>query len=227
VSTGRPTVTLKIATSLDGRTALASGESQWLTGEAARARGQALRATSDAVLVGAGTLAADNPRLTVRLPGATRQPLRVVAGRSVWLKPGEHALADVHTAPTLVLTGRRASAEAVASMRAAGIAVARVVAARGGAGLDPAGILAAVTAHLGKPDAKVMLEGGARLAGAFMAADLIDRIEWHFGAVVMGSRGRPALLWGGPERLADAPRWELEETETAGPDVIARYARRR
>lgn len=220
----RPTVTLKIATSLDGRTALASGESQWLTSEAARARGQALRAASDAVLIGAGTLGADNPRLTVRLPGARVQPLRVVAGRSVVLEPGVHALADVAEAPTLVLTGRRASAEAVAAMRAAGIAVQRVAAANGG--LSPAGILAAIATHLGKPDAAVMLEGGARLAGSFLAADLIDRIEWYLAAVVLGSRGRPALLWTGPDRLADAPRWTLEGVETAGPDVIARYARR-
>jgi diaminohydroxyphosphoribosylaminopyrimidine deaminase/5-amino-6-(5-phosphoribosylamino)uracil reductase len=215
-------VTLKIATGLDGRSALKSGESQWITGEAARARVQVLRAQNDAVLIGTGTLYTDNPRLTARTsPPPTVQPLRVVAGRTVRMSP-DAATADCSLAPTLIVTGRRSAVEHEAALTSKGVALARVALGRD-RHLSPDAILAAIAEHLGNPEVRILLEGGAKLAGAFLRAGLIDVIEWHRAPVILGADARPALALNGPERLKDVWRFDLVATERLGSDQIERY----
>src|SRR5262244_2005899 len=109
VRLGRPLVTLKFATSLDGRIATASGESQWITGLAARERAHALRASHDAIMVGTGTVLADDPQLTCRLPGLNhRSPVRIVIDRNLRIPPSARLIADAPQLPTWVLTLRSA-----------------------------------------------------------------------------------------------------------------------
>jgi diaminohydroxyphosphoribosylaminopyrimidine deaminase/5-amino-6-(5-phosphoribosylamino)uracil reductase len=215
---GRPMVTLKLATSLDGRIATASGESRWITGPEARRRVHALRACHDAVLVGAGTARADDPLLTVRGLGAVAQPVRVVASRGLDLDPGGALGRSAGEVPLWLLHDPQAAPPArVAAWQATG---ARLIAVPGG--LVPAALLAALGAE---GITRVFCEGGGRLAAALLGAGLVDEL-WLFGAgLALGAEGRPAV---GPlvlERLADAPRFKLLEVGTVGPDVLQRWER--
>lgn len=219
-------VTLKIATSLDGRSALKSGESKWITGEAARARVQKMRRNSDAILIGARTLEADNPRLTVRAdPPAAIKPLRVVAGRTVRLSP-DAALADGREAPTLVLIGPDSMIWNEAELTARGVRFERIPLGTGGQ-LDPGAMLGAIARFTGKSDARLLIEGGATLGAAFIAAGLVDCLEWHRAPIVLGSDSLPALVLPGPAQLKDAWRFDLVATERLGSDLIERYARQK
>jgi diaminohydroxyphosphoribosylaminopyrimidine deaminase / 5-amino-6-(5-phosphoribosylamino)uracil reductase len=185
VRSGRPHVTWKLAATLDGRSAAADGTSRWITDEAARAEVHAFRATVDAIVVGTGTVLADDPALTARHPDGTlraHQPLRVVVGhRDV---PVGYALA----APDVLHLRTH----------------------------DPAVVLAALHER-GVVD--VLLEGGPRLAGAFVAAHAVDRVLAYLA---------PALLGAGPAALADAgvgtigaiERLQVDEVRRVGPDIL-------
>lgn len=175
---GRPFVTLKLATSLDGRIALQSGESKWITGEAARAHVHAHRARHDAILVGGGTWRADKPRLDVRLPGLEdRSPQRVVLTRGV--------------APDGVKVINRPS-------------------------------------DISRLDAQYLyVEGGAQAAAAFLAEDLVDRIELYRAPIVIGE-GRDAISDIGLADLASAhDRWRIVDRRQLGSDTYEAYERRR
>lgn len=218
---GRPHVILKAATSLDGRIAAADGTSQWLTGPAARDAVHRLRAGVDAVVVGSGTILADDARLTARPPAgqALRQPLRVVLdarGRT----PHSARVLDA-AAPTLVIT---TAAGRTRLPRTADTAVVdtAVVASGRGEGVD----LAAALAVLHDREVRsVLVEGGARVATALAAADLVDRLVLHVAPLVLGDRGRP-LFGGGPNTLAAVPRLRLEDVDRAGDDVMLTYTRK-
>jgi diaminohydroxyphosphoribosylaminopyrimidine deaminase / 5-amino-6-(5-phosphoribosylamino)uracil reductase len=213
VATGRPFVVAKAAVSLDGRIAAADGTSRWLTGAAARERAHALRAEVDAVVVGSGTVLADDPALTVRLPGFDGpQPLRVVLdgrGRT----PSDARVLD-GMAPTLLLSrdpGRLAAAAAV------GAHVERVPAGRDGGGVD----LGAALAALWEREVRsVLVEGGAAVLHALLAADLVDRLHVHVAPVLLGDAARPLLAGPWAATLADAPRFALEEVERVGDDAL-------
>lgn len=221
--TGRPLVGLKLAVSLDGRLAAADGTSQWLTGPAARQRVHQARARADAVIVGAGTVAADDPRLTARSVGDARdwdgpQPLRVVLDARAATPPSA-AVADVAQAPTLVVVGPEADAERVAALRAAGVEV-EVVAARRAGGAD----LRAVLARLWDRQVReVLVEGGATIAGAVLAAGLADRLEVHVAATVLGDAGVAGVSGLPVATLADAPRFSLQEARPVDDDVVLTY----
>ncbi|RZJ33672.1 MAG: RibD family protein, partial [Brevundimonas sp.] len=171
-------VTLKIATSLDGRIAMASGESRWITGEAARLEGHRLRAAHDAILVGVGTVLADDPALTVRLPGrAVDQPLRVVLDTALRTP----VTAKVASGDTLILT--------VAEPASVGAArVERIEAEEGRPA--PRAVLAAL-AKAGV--ASVLIEGGGQVAAAFLRAGLVNRIEWFRAPILLGAEGLPCV----------------------------------
>lgn len=227
-ATGRPLMVVKLAVSLDGRLAAADGTSQWLTGSAARQRAHRLRAEADAVLVGAGTAVADDPRLTVRTgDGGSEaawdgpQPLRVVLDGRARLSPSA-ALADTTAAPTLVVVGPQADPERVAALERAGVEALTVTADRA-AGDD----LRAVLARLWERDVReVLVEGGATVAGAVVAAGLADRLELHVAATFLGERGLPALSGLPVATLADAPRFSLDEVARCGDDLVVSYRRR-
>lgn len=206
----RPFVRLKLAMSLDGRTALASGESRWLTGAAARQDVQRLRARASAILTGIGTVLADNPGLNVRLPEATRQPLRVILDAELRTPP---------TAQTLRLPGQVliftavADRAAQAPLRTAGAEI--VVVSRGGSSLD----LHAVMAELARRECnEVHVECGSTLAGALLQAGLVDELVIYIAPLLLGDKARG--LFRLPELTWMQERWELEilEMRAVGKD---------
>jgi diaminohydroxyphosphoribosylaminopyrimidine deaminase/5-amino-6-(5-phosphoribosylamino)uracil reductase len=219
--TGRAYCLLKAAASLDGRTAAADGSSRWITGAAARADAHALRAASQAVVIGAGTALADRPRLTVRdVPEPPeRQPLRVLLDAHGRV-PAQGPLFDPGLAPTVVVTTEQADRAAIGRWRGAGAEVAFVPPAAGGRGID----LAAALELLGQRGVlQALVEGGAAIHGALVAAGLADRLVLYVGGCLLGERGRAFAAWPGPDTIADAPRWRLVDARTLDGDARLEY----
>ncbi|HKU97749.1 MAG TPA: bifunctional diaminohydroxyphosphoribosylaminopyrimidine deaminase/5-amino-6-(5-phosphoribosylamino)uracil reductase RibD, partial [Vineibacter sp.] len=173
VRLGRPLVTLKLATSLDGRIATAAGDSKWITGAPARARGHMLRAEHDGILVGIGTALADDPELTCRLPGLDdRSPVRVVADSGARLPVDSALVRAAKTVPLWLMCAEDAPAENIEAHEARGVAVHRLP--RGADGhIEPAALLQALG---GQGMTRLLVEGGGTLAAALLAADLVDRL---------------------------------------------------
>jgi diaminohydroxyphosphoribosylaminopyrimidine deaminase / 5-amino-6-(5-phosphoribosylamino)uracil reductase len=218
LATGRPFVVGKAAVSLDGRIAAADGTSRWLTGPRARQRAHALRAEVDAVLVGSGTVLADDPALTCRLDGYRGpQPLRAVLdgrGRT----PATARVA--HGNATLVLTGEEAAAGLASRLDGADVEVCAVPQRSDGSGLD----LGAVLDVLWEREVRsVLVEGGAAVLHSALSAGFVDRLHVHVAPVLLGDRGRPLLAgpWAGS--LAEAPRFTLEDAQPTGDDVLLTY----
>ncbi|WBO24723.1 bifunctional diaminohydroxyphosphoribosylaminopyrimidine deaminase/5-amino-6-(5-phosphoribosylamino)uracil reductase RibD [Sphingomonas abietis] len=195
---GRPHVTLKLATSLDGKIALPSGESRWITGPEARAHAHLERARADAILVGRGTHDADTPRLDVRLPGLEdRAPARLLLSRSF---------------------AAQASAEHPAL-------ITEMLLGGGGGGYLVLSAPDQITA-LPRTD-HVLVEGGAGVASSFLAADLVDRLLLYRAPILIGE-GRAAIGDIGLGQLSEAHgRWALTDTRTFGIDPLEIYERRR
>jgi diaminohydroxyphosphoribosylaminopyrimidine deaminase/5-amino-6-(5-phosphoribosylamino)uracil reductase len=216
---GRPRVTLKAAASLDGKVAAADGSSQWITGEAARADAHRLRAEADAVAVGAGTALADDPRLTVRLPGRNgRQPLRVLIDATGRTGAGGH-LFD-RAAPTLVATTASARPAALHAWAASGAEVLlcpEARAASGEAGVD----LGWLTKALGERGVlELLVEGGPRLHASFWEAGLADRLVWYLAPLVIGGDSAPGLLpAAGARTLTAARAVRVDTVDRIGPDL--------
>jgi diaminohydroxyphosphoribosylaminopyrimidine deaminase/5-amino-6-(5-phosphoribosylamino)uracil reductase len=214
---GRPLVTLKLATSLDGRIATGRGESKWITGPPARERAHALRAAHDAIMVGTGTVLADDPQLTCRLPGlARRSPVRVVIDRHLRIPPTAQLISNARAVPTWVLTLRSADVARRQAFLCAGATVIDI-----DPGSDGNGSLAAALAALGdRGITRLLLEGGGHLAAAFARAGLIDRLVWVHAPMLIGGDGIPAIAELGIEMLSEAPNFERLSTETVGDDVL-------
>jgi len=218
---GRPMVTLKLATSLDGRIASHSGESRWITGESARARVQLLRATHDAVMVGTGTALKDDPDLTCRLPGLEQPPLvRVVLDRHLRLPLTHKLVRSAGVAPTWLMTSPRADPARAQMFEESGVQLLTV--AEAPEGLD----LGAVLAALGSRGVtRVLCEGGSHVAAALIRADLVDRLVCFHAGLVIGGDGIPAVASFGLGRLGDAPRFRSIGLEPCGNDVMELWAR--
>lgn len=214
-------VTLKLATSLDGRIATATGESRWITGETARLEVHKLRAMHGAVLVGVATAIADDPELTVRLPGyAGAQPTRVVLDTRQRLPLDSKLVRDAHRLPTIVITAQPAKQ----SLLEAGVTVLTVAATEGRPDLGEA--LAALRGRLGQQTgAGLMIEGGGQVAASFLSAGLVDAIEWFRAPIILGDEGRPAVGEFVLQRLKDAPRFKRVAVHTLGDDLWERYER--
>lgn len=207
-----PRVTLKLATSLDSRIATGSGESQWITGEPARAQGHRLRAEHGAVLVGVETVLADDPRLTVRLVDSeeTAEPLRVVLDSRLRTPP----FARLARPGTLILTTS-------VSREIGGAEVARVAADGNG---RPT-VSAVLQTLASRGIRSLLIEGGGRVAACFVAAGVVDAIEWFRAPLLLGGDGRPALAALNLSRLSDAPRYRRLAVEPLGDDLWERYER--
>lgn len=214
ITRGRPMVTLKLATSLDGRIATAAGESRWITGAQARARVHRMRANHDAVLVAGGTARADDPELTVRGQGVACQPLRVIAARTLDVPRGGRLEASIPQGPLWLLHGPSASAEARAHWAMAGARLIEV--AETPTGLDPAALLARLGAE---GLTRLFCEGGGQFAASLLRAGVVDRLEVFGAGLALGADGRPALGALGLTALADAPRFRLVEARTEGADL--------
>lgn len=215
VTRGLPMVTLKMAASLDGRTAMASGESRWITGPQARRAVHAMRAAHDAVMVGAGTLMADDPDLTVREMGAPRQPLRIVLSASAACRPGLRLAMTARKTPVWILHGPDAPAENRAFWQSSG---ARLIE------LPDTQADTALRALAAEGLTCVLCEGGATLAAALLRASLIDEIALFQGGLLIGAAGHPVL---GPlhlDLLADTPRPRLRSVRQLGPDTLSLWS---
>lgn len=200
IERGRPFVRLKLAMSLDGRTALANGESKWITGEAARADVQRWRARSSAILSGSGTVMADDPRFTVRLPEneVFAAPLRVLLDRQLRTPDGNHVL-DGST-PTLILHGAAATCADERFAR-----VERTAVPTQNDALDLHAVLGLLA---GRGCNELHVEAGPTLCGALFAAGLVDELLLYIAPLLLGDRARPLLQL---PTLADmAQRWRLQ-----------------
>lgn len=210
---GRPRVTWKVAASLDGRITDANGRSRWITDLPARRAGHALRAGSDAIVIGAGTALADDPRLTARLGPGTPQPLRVVCDTRLSLPATLRLFSPPLARGTVVACSRRASAAQARALEERGVTVWRLPAGRDG--VSPRALarrLAAAGRH------EVLLEGGATLGRAWMRAGLVDRVALFAAPLVLGD----GPVWCGPlgRSLATAPRGRLARLERAGDGAL-------
>ena len=203
-------VTLKLATSLDGRIATASGESQWITGEAARLEGHRLRAAHDAILVGVETVLHDDPELTARLPGrSVDQPLRVVLDSRLRTPQA----AKVGGENTLILTA--------VEPRSIGAAKVVQIDAKDGRPTIPAVLKALEIAGA----TSLLIEGGGQVAASFLRANAVDALEWFRAPVLLGGEGRPCVAALALAKLADAPKFRRLGVEPVGDDLWERYAR--
>lgn len=217
---GRPWLRLKMAASLDGRTALADGESRWITSAEARADVHAWRAESAAVLSTSATVLADDPQLTARIAQAQRQPLRVIldtharvpAAARMFQVPGEVVRL---VAPQAVVVDHPAAAADSAAADAAATRIERIA-------TDPAGRLSlpAVLAWLGGQGVnEVWTEAGPTLAGALLEAGLVDELVLYLAPRLLGPDARPLVHLPPLARLADAAAWRVQEMRPIGPDI--------
>ena len=220
---GTPLVTLKLATSLDGKIALADGRSQWITGAVARDQGHLLRARHDAILVGSGTVRQDDPSLTCRLPGlGGRSPARVVLDTGLALSPSSTVVRTAGETPTWVIAREGAPAENVGRLSDAGVTVIEVPTAADG---RPA-LAAALAALAERGVGSVLVEGGATIARALLAADLVDRIAVFRAPAILGGDSLDAVAPLGLTDLASAPRFRSAAVEAVGDDTMEILVRR-
>ena len=210
-------ITLKLATSLDGRIATASGESRWITGPDARREVHVLRAEHQAVLVGVETVIADDPALTVRLGDFTgMQPQRIVLDSRLRTPPSSALVTTARDAPTVIITTKGSNER----LTDAGVTVIEAGARDGHVDLR-----AAVAALRGRGLDHILIEGGGRVAAGFLRAGLVDAVEWFRAPIVLGDEGRPAIGGLALAALADAPRFRRTAAIEVGADLWERYER--
>jgi diaminohydroxyphosphoribosylaminopyrimidine deaminase/5-amino-6-(5-phosphoribosylamino)uracil reductase len=213
--TGRPFVHLKLATSLDGRIATRTGDSRWITGEAARSRVHQLRHEYDAILVGSGTARADDPLLTDRSGLKRHRPLtRIVLDQKLSLSPDSQLARTAHQSKVVVYySSEHAPANAIAALASTGV----VLAAHGDGGRD----LEALLLDLGgRSIQSLLVEGGAKVAGAFLDAGLINKASFFIAPMIIGGARAPASIAGeGAHKIADAHTLLDIELKQHGPDL--------
>lgn len=216
VSCGRPYVTLKAAMSLDAQLATAGGESQWISGPASRAEGQRRRNRADAVLTGAGTVLADNPRLTVRLPEGGRNPVRVVLDGQLRTTPEANVYSPLAAGRRLLVTAADSAASRLAPFVDLGVEI--IAVPRCGAHLD----LQAVMQSLGSLGIQSLLvEAGGGLNGALLRAGLVDRLLLFVAPLLFGgSDGVPLCSGSGVARLAEALRLQEMRISRLADDLL-------
>jgi diaminohydroxyphosphoribosylaminopyrimidine deaminase / 5-amino-6-(5-phosphoribosylamino)uracil reductase len=211
-TTGRTYLRLKLALTLDGRLGARDRSSKWITGPETRARVHLARARADAVMVGAGTVAADDPQLTARLPTGVRRPARVIVDSS-GRTPREARLFNPG-GEVVVATTARCPHETQTSWKERGAEV--LIVPEGPGGVDLGALLATLSA---RGWLEILCEGGARLATSLLAGGLVDRLELHLGPMVTGNGG-PEIGDLGITSLASAPRWRMHSVERSGDDVL-------
>jgi diaminohydroxyphosphoribosylaminopyrimidine deaminase/5-amino-6-(5-phosphoribosylamino)uracil reductase len=210
----RPFVHLKLATSLDGRIATRSGDSRWITGEAARARVHQLRHEYDAILVGSGTALADDPLLTDRSGLPRHRPLtRIVLDQKLCLSPDSQLARTAQESPVLVYySSEQAPSNVVAALASSGVELAQAGEEHG---------LSALLEELGgRSIQSLLIEGGAKIAGAFLDARLVDKVSFFIAPLIIGGADAPASIAGtGAHKIADALKLRDIELKRHGPDL--------
>ena len=213
----RPKITLKLATSLDGKIALANGESKWVTSDAARAHGRYLRAENDAIAVGAVTAELDDPQLTSRVPGC-KDPVRVVFDTTLKLSLDSNLVKTATETPTWVFTRDGADAKADA-LRERGVIVHAVTDANG---------LSLVEALAKMHEAglrSLLVEGGGTLIASFIRAGLYDTMHWYRAPVLLGGDGRDCVGALSLTEMGQAVRLHRMKVSEVGQDMHEIYVR--
>ena len=214
--TGMPFVRLKSAMTLDGKVATHTGDSKWISGAASRELSHRWRAECDAVACGIGTALADDPRLTARIPGADRQPRRIVFDSEARLPLDSQLVQGAGEVPLTVVVSRAAPRTATDALEVAG---AQVLVATGEN--EPARVRSALVQLGAAGVTSMLLEGGPRLAGAFLDAGEIDELRLFLAPVLLGgAAARDPLEGEGVERIAEAPRALAMECERSGDDIL-------
>jgi diaminohydroxyphosphoribosylaminopyrimidine deaminase/5-amino-6-(5-phosphoribosylamino)uracil reductase len=223
ITLGRPMVTLKLASTLDGRIATHSGESQWITGPPARRLAHAMRGRHDAVMVGVGTVLADNPELTCRIPGFRPTPVvRIVADSHLRTPLTSRLLATAGDIPTWFLLREGTNLAREEAFHNIGAKLIKIPGSPAGVDLTAA-MTALGTAGL----TRILVEGGGQLAAALLRADLVDRVAWFHAPSVMGGDGWPAVQAFGTETLAHMPSFRRDCISVIGDDMLSEFTRLR
>ncbi len=212
---GRPFVTLKLASSFDGRIATSSGQSKWITGAEARRAVHAMRARHDAVMIGAGTARADDPSLTVRDLGVAHQPVRVVVSRHLDVPLLGQLARTATEVPVWLCHGPSPDAERARAWQ--GLGAKLISCAVRDHQVDPEDLLTQLAAA---GLTRVFCEGGSALAASLLAADLVDELVGFTAGLAIGAEGLPAIGAMGLKQLNNAPRFELAELRRLGLDVL-------
>jgi diaminohydroxyphosphoribosylaminopyrimidine deaminase / 5-amino-6-(5-phosphoribosylamino)uracil reductase len=212
--TGRPSVHLKLAVSLDGKIATRTGDSRWVAGEQARARAHELRHECDAIMVGAGTVAIDDPLLTDRSGRARRRLLtRIVMDKRVETSPDSQLARTAREAPVWLFGSAGAEGSAIRALETEGV---EVIWDESG-GRDVLSVLKELGQRLIQ---SVLLEGGGSLAGAFIDARLVDKVTFFIAPLIIGGREARSAVGGlGAAKMADALRLKDVEVVQRGEDV--------
>lgn len=214
----RPKITLKLATSLDGKIALGNGESKWVTSDAARAHGRYLRAENDAIAVGANTAEIDDPHLTSRVPGQ-RDPIRIVYDTTLRLSENSELVTSARKTPTWVFT-RAGDCEKSETLRERGVKVFPVT--------DKDGL--SLTESLAVMDAggvrSLLVEGGGMLIASFIRAGLFDTIHWYRAPVLLGGDGRNCIGALSLTNIGQAVRLNRMKVTEVGMDLHEIYVKK-
>lgn len=214
----RPRITLKLATSLDGKIALSNGQSEWITGEASRAAGRKLRATHDAIAVGANTAVLDNPQLTTRIDGAPN-PDRVIFDSRLRVSPDSNIVLTAGDVPTLIFYDQTLSVD---KHPLADTDVTLLPIAKAESGLD---IAAALTVLRARGLSSLLVEGGGMLAASFLRLGVVDIIEWFRAPIILGGDGRSAIADLGLTDLSTVQAMTRISISELGDDIYERYQR--
>lgn len=215
ITTGRPFVTAKAAVSLDGKIATRSGKSKWITGPEARAYGHQLRDWYDAIMVGIGTVLADDPSLTARLPGGGgRDPARVILDSHARTPLNARILTQQSDAPTIIAVTAGALPAKLEALRQAG---AEVLVVNDGPRVDLAALMKVLA---GKEITSVLIEGGAAVHGSALAAGIVDKVAWFIAPRIIGGREAPGPVGGaGVDDPSEAVELERVKVSRLGADL--------
>jgi diaminohydroxyphosphoribosylaminopyrimidine deaminase/5-amino-6-(5-phosphoribosylamino)uracil reductase len=218
----RPWITLKVATSIDGKIATRTGDSQWITGPKARRVVHAQRAMYDAVMVGGGTARADDPSLNVRDLGVSHQPVRVVVSRDAHILPQGKLMTTARQSPVWIVHGTSASSTALTNASLQGVKLLEAIE-------TPEGTvnLRSVLEQLAAAGlTRVFCEGGAQLGASLLKEGLVDELITFTAGLVIGADGIPCTAGLGVIDLDDTPRFDLHTTQVIDQDVLQIWRRR-
>ncbi len=216
IQQNRPLITLKLATSFDGRIATGTGESKWITSPPARAVVQSLRSTHDAIMIGSGTAIKDDPDLRARLGGVPQSRVRMVLDSRLRVGAGSRLMKTADDAPVWLYHANECDIS-----KAMSDSFARLI----GVDMDADGLsLPDILADAaGQGITRILCEGGGQLAASLLRQNLVDSLITFHAGLAIGAEGTPALAGLGLARLDDAPRFALDNVQPIGADIITRW----